>query len=86
MIGTARTHHSTASNPTPCSEIYVMSSDKVKGDKQLGSKKNGKSNKKQTSTPQEQSSDQQTGNNRKPRYPFIICSEEHFVRDFPHHA
>ena len=62
-----------------------MSFEKGKGEKQPGSKKKGKSKKKQTSNPQESSYDKLFGP-QKPRYPCIICNEEHFVRDFPHHA
>ena len=34
MISTASTHHSSASDPAPSSEIHVVSSDKGKSDKQ----------------------------------------------------
>ena len=34
LIGTASTHHNTASDPTPSSKINVVSFDKGKGDKQ----------------------------------------------------
>ena len=53
MIGTASTHHSTTSNPTPYSEIHVVSFEKGKSDKQPGSKKKGKAKKKKNSTSQE---------------------------------
>lgn len=48
LIGTERTHHTTASDPAPSSEINSMSFDKGKSDKQPGSKKKGKSKKKKT--------------------------------------
>ena len=51
LIGTANTHHTTTSDPAPTSKINAMSFYKGKGDKQPGSKKKGKSKKKQTSTP-----------------------------------
>ena len=85
LIGTTNTHHTTASNPTPTFEVNVMSFDKGKSDKQPGSKKKGKSYKKKTSNSQERSSDQPSGP-WKPRYPCMICNEEHFVRDCPHCA
>ena len=79
------THHTTASDPAPSSKINDMSFDKGKSDKQPRSKKKGKSKKNKTSTPQERSSDQSSGN-WKPRYPCIICNEEYFVRYCPHRA
>ena len=85
MIGTTNTHHTTASDPPPTPEINVVSFDKGKSDKQPGGKKKGKTKKKQTSNPQERSSDQPSGP-RKPRYTCIICNEEHFVRNCPHRA
>ena len=85
LIGTAKKHHATASDPAPTFEINAVSFDKGKSDKQPGSKKKGKSKKKQTYNSYERSSNQPFGP-RKPRYPCIICNEEHFVRDFPHHA
>ena len=80
MIGTESTHQSTTSDPVPSSKINVLSFNKGKSDKKPRSKKKGKSKKKQTSTPQERSSDQSFGN-QKPRYPCIICNEEHFFWD-----
>ena len=85
LRGTTSTHHTTASDPAPASEINAMSFDKGKSDKKPKSKKKGESKKKQTSNPQEIPFDQSFGA-RKPRYPCIICNEEHFVRDFPHHT
>ena len=85
MISTASTHHSNTSNPTPSSEIHAVPSDKGKSDKQPRSKKKGKSKKNKISIPQERSSDQ-SSRNRKPRYPCIICNEEHFFQDCPHHV
>ena len=51
LIGTASTHHTTAFDPASSSEINAMSFGKGKSDKQPGSKKKGKSKKKQTSNP-----------------------------------
>ena len=51
LIGIANTHHATASDPAPTSESNVVSFEKGKSDKQLGSKKKGKSKKKKTSNP-----------------------------------
>ena len=85
MIGTASTHHSTASDPTPSLEIHDMSFDKGKSDKQPRSKKKGKSKKNKTSNLQETPSDQPS-TPQKPHYPCIICNEEHLFRDFPHCA
>jgi len=42
LIGSASTHHTTSSDPSPTLETNVMSVDKGKSDKQPGSKKNGK--------------------------------------------
>ena len=67
MIGTASTNHSTESDPSPSSEIHVMSFENGKSDKQPRSKKKGKSKKKQTSNLQERSSNQYY-EPRKPRY------------------
>ena len=85
LIGTANTHHTNASDPSPTSKINVVSFDKGKSDKQPGGKKKGKSKKKKTSNLQEKSSDQPS-RPRKPHYPCIICNKEHFVRDCPHRA
>ena len=45
MISNTSTHHSTAFDHAPSSEIHVVSSDKGKSDKQPRSKKKGKSKK-----------------------------------------
>ncbi len=68
---------------TLSSKINVVSSDKGKNEKQHGSKKKGKTKKKQNYPPQEKSSDSSSPA-RKPHYPCLICNEEHFTRDCPH--
>ena len=85
MIGTVNTHNTTTSDLAPTSKINDVSFDKGKSDKQLGSKKRGKSKKNQTSNPQERSSEQPSGP-WKPCYPCIICNEEKKFRDCPHSA
>ena len=49
LIGTTRTHHTTAPDPTPSSEINFMSFDRRKSDKQHRSKRKGKSKEKKNS-------------------------------------
>ena len=53
LIGNANTHHPTAYDPAPTSEINFVSFNKGKSDKQPGSKKKGKSKKKKTSNRRE---------------------------------
>jgi len=59
-------------------KINVVLSDKGKNEKQLGSKKNGKTKNKQNSPPQEKSS-YSSSLTRKPRCPYLICNEDHFT-------
>ena len=64
--------------------IDVVIDEAGKNPKQLGVKKKGKSNKKkQENSPPKKSFEKSTGQ-KKPRYPFYICDDEHFMKDFPH--
>lgn len=81
IIGTTSTHHTTTYDPTPSSEINVMSFNKGKSDKQPRSKEKGNSKKKRTSNMQERSSDQSFGT-RKPHYPCIIYNGNTFFGIF----
>ena len=73
-----------SSENTLASEINVVSSDKGKNPKQPGGKKKWKNSKKkqENSTPGKSSETPTTA--RKPRYPCLICNDEHFTRDCPH--
>ena len=72
-----------ASENTLAFEVNVVSSDKGKNQKQPGGKKKGKNKKKQDNSTKEKSSDSSTSA-RKPRYPCLICNDDHFTRDCPH--
>ena len=72
-----------ASNNTLASEINSVSSQKGKNENQPRSKKKGKAKKKKNPPPQEKSSNSSSPA-EKPRYPCLICNEEHFTRDSPH--
>lgn len=67
-------------------EINAMSSNKGKNPKQPRGKKKGKSNKKkQKISPPEKPSKKPTGH-QKPRYPCLICNDDHFMKYCPHRA
>ena len=63
---------------TLASKINVMLSNKDKNEKKPRSKKMGKTKKKQNSPPQEKSFDSSSPA-MKPRYPCLICNEDHFM-------
>lgn len=62
-----------------------MSSDKGNNEKKPRSKKKGKNKKKQNNSPQEKSFDS-SPSARKPRYPCLICNDEHFTPNYPHNS
>ena len=62
-------------------DIHVVESSTTKS--KSGGKKKGKKKNKQNSK-EKTDKNESTDEKLKPRYPCLICDEEHFTRDFPH--
>lgn len=66
-------------------DIHVVESSTAKS--KCGGKKKVKKKNKTDKTPKEKTEKLETNDEkRKPRYPCLICDEEHFTQDYPHRA
>ena len=66
-------------------DIHVVESSTAKS-KSDGKKKGKKKNKSDKNSKEKSDKTESTDEKRKPRYPCLICDEEHFTRDCPHGA
>lgn len=73
------------SSPEISADIHVVESSTAKT--KNGGKKKGKKKNKADKTPKEKTEKMETNDEKpKPRYPCLICEEDHFTRDCPHWA
>ena len=64
-------------------DIHVVDSSTAKS--KIDNKKKGKNKIKQTSSPKEKTKNNEPSDDkRKPRYPCLICDEDHFTKECPH--
>ena len=65
-------------------DIHVVESSTAKS--KTGGKKKGKKKNKEKNSKEKPEKAEPTDEKRKPRYPCLICDEDHYTRDCPHRA